>query len=80
MDPAAIQFERRLRTLRDRFEHEIGSENRTCCKAIYLIDRALDAVESDTYAEISHEMDLPSELPKREWCKKCGPTSCGGKR
>ncbi len=81
MDPGAIQFEKRLRTLRDRLEHEIGTENRSRCKAIYLIECALDAVESDTAAEISFEMNLPPDLPKRDWrCPRCDNEACRGKQ
>lgn len=79
MDHAAIQYEKRLRTLRDRIEHEIGREQRNSCIALYYIERALDAVECDTAAEIAIEMDLPPETPRKEWgCKRCNCRLCGG--
>ncbi|MCE5255145.1 MAG: hypothetical protein LLG45_13245 [Actinomycetia bacterium] len=77
MDHAAIQYEKRLRTLRDRIEHEVGREGHTNCIALYFIDRALDAVECDTAAEVAIEMDLPPETPRKGWgCTKCGSKVC----
>jgi len=68
----AIRLEKYLRTLRDRIEHEVGDDHREECPAIYIIEAALDTVETSTSAEISYDLGLPSVLPMREWCKSCG--------
>jgi hypothetical protein len=72
MNREAIQLEKYLRTLRDRIEHEIETEHRHKCPAIYIIDAALDTVESSTSAETSYDLGLPSTLPSRSWCEDCG--------
>ena len=72
MNQEAIHLEKYLRTLRDRIEHEIGDGKREECPAIYIIEAALDTVESSTSAEIAYDLGLPSSLPDREWCKNCG--------
>lgn len=72
MDERAIWLEKRLRTLRDRIEHELGRVQRENCLALYMINEAVAAIESDTAAEISLEMNLPPMLPSRDWCRDCG--------
>jgi len=72
MNLEAIHLEKYLRTLRDRIEHEVGDDHHNECPAIYIIEAALDTVESSTSAEISYDLGLPSVLPAREWCNGCG--------
>ena len=72
MNREAIQLEKYLRTHRYRIEHEIETEHRHKCPAIYIIDAGLDTVESSTSAETMYDLGLPSTLPSREWCDDCG--------
>ena len=71
MNAEAIRLEKHLRTLRDRVLYEIGPEIRDNCIAIFVLDVALDTIETSTSAEISYDLGLPSALPAREWCRGC---------
>jgi hypothetical protein len=72
MNQEAIHMEKYLRTLRDRIAHEVGREHRHECIAIFIIEAALDTVETSTTAEVSYDLGLPSTLPSRGWCHDCG--------
>lgn len=80
MNQEAIHLEKYLRTLRDRMEHEVGPELRGSCRTIYIMDAAIDTVESSTSAEISFDLGLPASLPSRDWCKGCKQPCGGAKR
>ena len=71
MNVEAIRLEKHLRTLRDRVLYEIGPAVRDECIAVYVLDVALDTIETSTSAEISYDLGLPSTLPQREWCRHC---------
>ena len=71
MNVEAIRLEKHLRTLRDRVLYEVGPELRDECIAVYVLDVALDTIETSTSAEISYDLGLPSTLPQREWCRHC---------
>jgi hypothetical protein len=67
----AIYIEKTIRTARDRLEQWVGSENRSTCLGIYLLEEILDSVESATAAEMSDLLSIPPEPPKRDWCRGC---------
>ena len=71
MNQEAVRLEKCLRTIRDRIWQEVGRERRNECPAIYIIEAALDTVESSTSAEISSDLGLPPVLPPIEWCREC---------
>jgi hypothetical protein len=72
MNREAIHLEKYIRTLRDRIENELGIIDRTKCPALFIIEAALDTIESSTTAETSYDLGLPSSLPSRQWCEDCG--------
>lgn len=75
MNEYALRLERDLRTIRDRLRHEMrGREDE--CLALYLVDAALDTVESGNAGESAHDLALPPDLPKRDWCRSCNG-GCG---
>lgn len=71
MNQEAIRLEKHLRTLRDRVLYEIGPSMRDDCIAIFVLDVALNTIETSTSAEVSYDLGLPSMLPQRDWCRGC---------
>ena len=71
MNEYALRMERNLRTLRDRVEMQIPSKKRETCIALYLIGCALDTADTANAGESAYEMQLPPDIPKRDWCKDC---------
>jgi hypothetical protein len=71
MNAEVVRLEKHLRTLRDRVLYEVGPERRDECIAVYILDTALDTIETSTSVEIAYDLGLPSTLPAREWCKNC---------
>lgn len=70
MNEYALRMERDFRTIRNRLRHEVrGHEDE--CLALYLLDSALDTVESGNAGVSAHELQLPPDLPKRDWCRNC---------
>lgn len=70
MNEYALRMERSLRTLRNRLRHELRGREEECL-ALYLVDCALDTIESGNAGESAHEMQLPPDLPRRDWCRNC---------
>jgi hypothetical protein len=66
MNQVAVSLEKYLRTSRDRIWQEVGRESRKELPAIYIIEAALDTVESSTTTEIASDLGLPPLLPPRE--------------
>ncbi len=75
MNEYALRFERDLRTIRDRLVQEKG-EHSDECYALYLLNAALDAVETANAGESANELELPSSIPRRNWCRECDK-GCG---
>jgi hypothetical protein len=71
MNHEVVRLEKCLRTLRDRIWQELGSERHNECPAIYIIEAALDTVESSTIVEISSDLGLPPGLLLKELCQEC---------
>lgn len=75
MNEYGLRLERDLRTLRNRMRHEVKGHEEEC-PGLYLVDAALDTVESNNAGESASELQLPPDLPKRDWCKNCKKGSC----
>lgn len=71
MNAEAIRLEKTIRAARDRLEQWVGTESRKTCLGVYLLDEILDSVETETAAEVSMLLSIPSEPPKRDWCRGC---------